>query len=278
MHSRWLSFLYTWLPGRILRFFLVRKWFNYLVGRYQNTRLSCRNIKPFIEQHTIAMDDFIVPPGGYSSFNDFFIRPLKPGARPIDNNQDHIIAVADSRILVIPQLHDRTHFAIKGTPCTLEGLCADRLLASLYDYGTCMIFRLAPQDYHRIHFPLQGIPLRSRIVHGIYESVNPYVYQTGIQPLIKNERQIVLFDTPLCDQIAIILVGALCVGKIITTYMPSILQEKGDELGYFAFGGSTVVVLFKQGTITIESDICHNSALGMETAVKMGQKIATVHH
>lgn len=277
-YNRWLTFLYTSWLGRFVRFFIVRRWFNYLIGIYQNSKLSCSNIEPFIASHSIKMDDFIVPSGGYRSFNDFFIRTLKPGARQIDHDARHIIAPADSRLLVIPRLSQRTHFSVKGSPCTLEDLFADRVMASLYEYGTCMIFRLSPDDYHHVHFPLQGVPLRARAVHGIYESVNLSVYQAGVQPLIKNERQIILFDTALCDQVAIVMVGALCVGKVVTTYAPSVLQEKGDRLGYFAFGGSTVVLVFKQGVVAVDPAICQNSVSGNETIVKMGQSVATVCH
>lgn len=277
-YGHWLVFLYNSFIGRFIRFFITRKWFNNCVERYQNARISCRAIQPFIERYEIKMDDFVIPAGGYTSFNQFFIRSLKSGARVLESDAHHIIAPADSRVFVIPRLQERTRFSIKGTQCTLEGLFADRLMASLYEHGTCMIFRLAPSDYHHIHFPLQGIPLRARPVHGIYESVHPCVYHAGVQPLIKNERQLVLFETALCDQVALMLVGALCVGKIVTTYAPSVLQEKGDELGYFAFGGSTVVMMFKHGTVTVESDLCQNSAMGMETVVKMGQKVATVCH
>ncbi|MFA6527371.1 MAG: phosphatidylserine decarboxylase [Candidatus Babeliales bacterium] len=277
-YHRWLTFLYGSHVGRVLRFFIARKWFNHLVGLYQDSKLSYRAIEPFIQRHNINMDDFVVPSGGYTSFNQFFIRSLKPGARVIDANQYSVIAPADSRVLVIPRLQERTSFSIKGTRCTLDGLFADRMMASLYNYGTCMIFRLSPADYHRVHFPLQGVPLRARPVHGIYESVNPTVFEAGVQPLIKNERQIILFDTALCDQVAIVLVGALCVGKVITTYAPSVLQEKGNELGYFAFGGSTVVVVFKQGVVTIDPVVSQNSALGIESVISMGQKVATVCH
>ena len=121
-YRRWLTFLYSSYAGRVLRFFIARKWFNHLVGLYQDSKLSCRAIEPFIQHHNITMDDFIVPAGGYTSFNQFFIRALKPGARVIDAEQHSVIAPADSRVLVFPRLHQRTSFTIKGTGCTLEGL------------------------------------------------------------------------------------------------------------------------------------------------------------
>lgn len=241
-----------------------------------NSSYSRRFIELFIQQHAIAMNDFVVPVGGYISFNEFFIRKLLPTARQIDGDTRHVVAPADSSVMVFSVLEQQTSFVIKQARCTLEQLFADHTLARGYEGGSVMIFRLVPHDYHRVHFPLQGVALRARAVHGNYESVHPRVYEAGVQPLLGNERQIVLFDTALCDQVAMVLVGALCVGTVVTTYNPSVLCEKGDELGYFAFGGSTVVMVCKAGTIEIDPLLRQNSAHGLETVVKMGQKIATV--
>ena len=139
-----------------------------------------------------------------------------------------------------------------------------------------MIFRLAPPDYHRFHFPFACIPGNPRIITGKLESVNPVVYASGIQPLVENERHVIELKSNVAGDVVMIPVGACFVGKIIETFKAGLPYNKGDEVGYFAFGGSTVVLLFKKNTITLRDDLVRYSALGYETAVKMGEGVAFV--
>jgi phosphatidylserine decarboxylase len=233
-----------------------------------------KDIAPFIQKHQIIMDDFLKPAGGYQSFNDFFIRKLRPGAREINQDSDIIVSPADAKIYVIPNISTDTLFFVKHKPFNLEKFLGNQKLAEQYKNGTLIIFRLAPYDYHRFHFPADGTPSAPHIIHGRFESVNPLVLKSGIQPLTENERHIVLFKTDTFDTIAMVAVGAMMVGKIVHTYKPNTHYKKGDEAGYFAFGGSTVVLLFKHGIISPLPLFLQHSLQGLETAVKMGQAIA----
>lgn len=264
-------FLYTSALGKIVRPCITHRFTNKLYGWFQKAHWSKYKIAPFIKRHAIDMEQFEQPPQGYQSFNEFFIRKLKPGQRTIDQDPRSFASPADSKLFVIPQLRPDAHFFVKGVVCNLELFLCDKQLADEYRNGTLLCFRLAPYDYHRFHFPTSGVPEYPITISGGYESVNPLVYKTGEFPLLTNERHIIKFHTESFDTIIMVAVGALMVGKIIETYTPLQQAAKGAEAGYFAFGGSTVVLLVKPNRIKLHNVFIENSAQGYETAVTMGQ-------
>lgn len=268
-----LSFLYTNNLGRCVRLLLNHRSINNIYAMYQDSCLSKHKIAPFVNKHHINLDDFEQPVGGYQSFNDFFIRKIKPGRRPIDQNPRTLVAPADSKLLVIPTITPTTTFFVKTLPFNLETFLHNHKLATDYTNGTMLIFRLAPYDYHRFHFPTDGIPDAPIVIKGRFDSVNPLVYKAGYQPLLSNERHIIPLHTKEFDTVLMIPVGAMLVGKIVETYTPQQPVNKGDEAGYFAFGGSTVVLLFKPGIIKPKEQFLQNSNNGFETVVKMGETI-----
>jgi phosphatidylserine decarboxylase len=252
------------------------KWPSVLAGLYANTRISSVHIQAFIKKYSINIDEIQDPLSSFKTFNDFFKRKLKPEARPLSQEPDAIISPADGGVLVIENLGLFKSFTVKGTPFNLEKLLKNKDLAKDFEGSTAFIVRLAPWDYHRMHFPLSGTPSQHTVIHGKYESVHPLVYASGIQPLQINERHLILLKSDTASTIALIPVGALFVGAIKETYTPHQYVTQGDEIGYFTFGGSTIVLLFKAGTITVAPEILRNSADGKETPVKMGQLIAKV--
>lgn len=268
-----LRFLYTHPVGKALKIFLTRRWLCRAAGSYHNSHRSTKDITPFIKQHHINMDDFVQPADGYQSFNDFFTRTLKPHARPIDQDPNIITSPADAKIYIVPNISTDTLFFVKHKPFNLAKFLGNAELAEQYKNGMLIIFRLAPYDYHRFHFPADGIPSSPQTIRGAFESVNPISLKSGVQPLTENERQIVLLKTDFFDTIAMVAVGAMMVGKIVHTFTPNIACKKGDEAGYFAFGGSTIVLLFKHNTIKPLPLLLQHSLQGFETAVKMGQAI-----
>lgn len=270
-----LNFFYKNRIGKCLRFFLRRKWCSQLMGWYQNSWLTKRNITPFIKKHAINMNDFDRNAHEYKSFNDFFCRKLKPGARLINQNKNVIISPADAKLLVFPQVTTPMKFFVKMLPFNLETFLQSYNKAQEYHEGTMMILRLAPYDYHRYHFPFSCYADKPIPITGTYESVNPIAYGANIQPLTHNIRTIITLRSDVFGDVLMIPVGALFVGSIIHTYTPETNQLKGDEAGYFSFGGSTIVLLFKKGTIEPLEPFVKNSQEGYETAVQMGQAIAS---
>jgi phosphatidylserine decarboxylase len=268
-----LTFLYTNRIGKILRSFVNKQWFAKLCGLYQDSFLSKNKIVPFIKKHNIDTDEFEKSVDEFSSFNDFFIRELKAEARLINDNPRVVVSPADSKLFVIENISQSVSFFIKHRKFNVYSFLKDSTLARYYEGGVMMIFRLAPYDYHRFHFPIDCVANKPIVINGIFESVNPIVYRSGHQPLIENERHIIMLQSQAYGDVAFVPVGAMCVGKIVETFISDKYYKKGDECGYFAFGGSTIVLLFKKGMIKPKEIFVKHSKEGYETQVRMGQAV-----
>ena len=155
----------------------------------------------------------------------------------------------------------------------LKKFLKDEKLANDFAGGTLIIFRLAPDDYHRFHFPLDCTPTTPIRIKGILESVNPVVYKSGMQVLTENERFLIQLTNTACGTVLMIPVGAMCVGKIKHTFIPNQSYKKGDEAGYFEFGGSTVVLLFQKNTLNPLPNFIQHSQEGYESVIKMGEAV-----
>jgi len=247
-----------------------------LSGRWAKSRVSKAAIRPFIKKYSINTEEMARPVKSFRTFNDFFIRKLKPGARPIATDPNTIISPADGSALVMQNIDSNTLFPTKTVDLSAAKVLGDKNLAKTFEGGTAFIIRLAPWDYHRVHFPLTGVPGMPYTITGRYESVSPEVYKAGIQPLEINERHIIKFQSDKASTVAMVLVGALFVGAIVETYAPNKKYERGEELGYFEYGGSTMVMFFQKDTIHVLPEIVADSKEGKETPVKMGQVIGHV--
>ncbi len=247
-----------------------------IVGRWANSTRSKWYIPYFINSYSINVDEVERPISSFNTFNEFFTRRLKPEVRPLPDDPNTIISPADGNILVMENINEHTLFPTKTIMFSTKKMLHDNKLAKKFEGGTAIVIRLAPWDYHRFHFPTDGIPSKPHIIAGRFESVSPTVYQTKIQPLEVNERHIIKYRSNTASTIAIVLVGALFVGAIKETYIPGKRYLHGDEMGYFEYGGSTMVLLFQKGTIRVVPGIIANSAAGKETPVKMGQIIGYV--
>lgn len=270
----WLHFLYNNTIGRFVRYIARTQLVSKLTSIYKDSFLSKYKISKFINRYNIDIDECVIPKGGYRSFNDFFIRKLKPGARRIEPSPDALVSPADSKLMVFPELTDNIRFFVKSQKFNLDRFLKDKILAQKYKHGTMLVFRLAPYDYHRYHFPCDCTPLKARNIMGYFDSVNPFVYKVGYQPLLENERHVTILKTNGFGDIAMVSVGAMLVGRIIETYFPEAKYAKGDEMGYFAFGGSTLVLLFQKGEIRINDRFIQHSKENIETVVKMGEAVA----
>ena len=247
-----------------------------LLGWYADSALSRRRIAPTIRQLGIDLSDFIVPPGGYRSFNEFFMRPLRPGARPFDPAPDAVVSPADSRLLVYEKLRHDTCFPVKGVPFTVGALLGraptGKDWAEKFQGGVLMIARLCPADYHRFHFPCAGGIVESWPIRGRYESVNPLPLAYGAEPFARNKREVTIIVSEELGTVACVEVGAFGVGRICQTYAGG-QAAKMDEKGCFEFGGSTVVLVFEPGRLIPSADLAANSRDGFETLVRAGETI-----
>jgi len=168
---------------------------------------------------------------------------------------------------------EATTIWIKGKNFNLKNLLKDDNLAKEYSGGSLVIARLAPQDYHRFHSPVGGVLGKFIPCSGTYYTVNPIAVRDTIDVYTENKRQRVTIKSPEFGDVVYVTVGATMVGSIMYTAKEGQTVKKGDELGYFAFGGSTVLLLFKAGAIKFDNDLEVNSLKPIETLVKIGSSL-----
>ena len=265
-YSGAVKFLYTSLLGRVALKLINNRFVSKIVGSYMNSKLSTRRINKTIKTNNIDMSLF--EKKEYTSFNDFFTRKKKN--LEFDKNKDHFIAPCDSKLLAI-KLNKDSSFDIKGSIYTLKNIIKEDLTAKYHD-GYALIFRLEVSDYHRYHFVDDGSLDEYKYIKGRLNTVQPIAYNKKI--FHTNSREYTILHTKNFGDIIEVDVGAMLVGKI-TNNNDITKFKKGDEKGYFEFGGSTIILFVQDKQLIIDNDILLNSTLGKETVVSCGEKIGT---
>ncbi|KAF8909349.1 phosphatidylserine decarboxylase-domain-containing protein [Gymnopilus junonius] len=247
---------------------------------------SVRSIPSFVETYKIQTEELLEPDlSKYNNFNEFFYRRLRPDARPIQNEHDEnvIISAADCRLTVYASVDLAKAFWVKGTHFNIPNLLnrpADIPEMASFQNASLAIFRLAPADYHRFHSPIDCEIGDFERVDGQFYTVNPQaVNETGFDVFTSNTRSILyLKHIPTGRLVAYVAIGALLVGSIMWTggNQKGTILKRGDELGYFAYGGSTIVVIFPQEVIELDEDLVSNSERPIETLVKVGYSIGKI--
>lgn len=269
-----LKWLYNSATGKLaLNVLFKRKIISLLGGWYMNKKHSAKRIPKFVNDHNINLQECEESnTTNFKTFNNFFYRKLKSDARKIE---DGIVSPADGKILVFPKIKDISSFFVKGTEFSLQSFFCNKLLVNKYEDGAMAIIRLAPADYHRFHFPASGIASESIKIKGHYFSVSPFALRGSLRILCENKREYCTLSSFDCGDVLIVDVGATMVGGITQTYRTNSEVKKGDEKGYFSFGGSTLVLLFEKDKIEFDSDLQVNTKNGFETTVLMGENIAS---
>lgn len=267
-----LNFLYGGSPLGKLSLFVMfrRKYFSSLFGMYIDSSRSKKGVVKFIDKFNIDMDDYQDEVASFNTFNEFFYRKIKPSARPIGQG---IVSPADGRVLAFPKISDSRRFFIKGSEFNLNTFIGNPLLAEKYADGSMFIVRLAPVDYHRFHFPVEGLATASTKIKGAYYSVSPMALRKNLEIFCQNKREYCTVKTEHKGEVLICDVGATLTAGIHQTYSANSKVKKGEEKGYFSFGGSTLVVLFEKGQMTFSEDLIKNTEDGLETWLKMGETI-----
>lgn len=267
-----LKFLYKTTFGKALTSsVLVKRRISKLYGKYMGSAKSTKKIREFIHHYNINTDEIKRPLNSFMSFNDFFIRELKDNARPIDQNPQHLISPADSKLFVF-DLAGKPQLPVKGYWYQIEELVKDAQIAADYKDGWCFIYRLAPNDYHRYAYLDNGTQEKVIKLNGVLHSVNPIALKATKNIMAKNYRELTLLHTENFGTVVHIEVGALFVGKIVNHAYGSHTYQRGEEKGWFEFGGSTVIQLFKKDAIIPDADILEQSNNGIEVIVKLGEK------
>ncbi|KAK4980506.1 hypothetical protein LTR42_000813 [Elasticomyces elasticus] len=255
------------------------------MGKQYDDPKSKDHIKPFIDSFELqeSLKEMKEPDfTKYRTFNAFFAREIRDDARPQASPQDPAVVTspADCRLTAFPTVDLATKYWIKGTGFTLPRLLASDSLAQKLDGGSLVIARLAPQDYHRWHAPVSGTVETITEVPGTYYTVNPQaITQEGtLDVFCENRRSVMIVRrSPTSSPVVIIAVGAMLVGSIKYNDGVKVGAEikRGQCLGAFYYGGSTVIVAYPKGEIKLDEDLVKNSTEQQcETYVKVGWRVA----
>jgi phosphatidylserine decarboxylase len=256
-----------------LNAFVKRPFFSKWYGRRMSTPESAARVAPFIAKYGLDPEDFAESPDSYRSFNEFFFRKLKPSARPVDADEANVVFPADGRHLGFQKASEIEGVFVKGQKFDLAALLGDADLAARYADGALVLSRLCPVDYHRFHFPVAGVPGKTRLIEGPLFSVNPIALRQKLAYLWTNKRTVTPLRTERFGTVVCMEIGATCVGTIQQTFTPGQPVEKGGEKGFFAFGGSSTLTLFESGTIRLDSDLLENSARQTELYARVGSRM-----
>lgn len=275
--DKYLRWTYRTLAGRLALAAIVKRiWFSRWYGWRMDRPGSREKIAPFIEKYDLNADEFMRRPDEFASFNEFFYRTLKPEARPIDADPSSVVFPADGRHLCIPDLSRNDGLMVKGEMFDLESLLGDADLAKGIANGSLLLSRLCPVDYHRFHFPAAGTPGPSQLINGPLYSVNPIALCQNINILATNKRALTILETESLGRVLLLEIGATCVGGICQTYAENSNVAKGDEKGYFRFGGSSTITIFEPGRVLFDDDLLESSEQQRELYARVGDHMGKI--
>jgi len=272
--DRLLKLMYNSTAGRAGLKLLVRPLVSKAGGVFLGSSLSRRMIEPFIRRNRIDMSEYM--PESYRSYNDFFTRKIRPGMRPAAEGEDAVITPCDGKLSVM-RVQPDSRFMIKGREYTTEQLLKSRFLADKFAGGFLFVIRLTVDNYHRYCYPVSGIKSAQKVIPGVYHTVNPAACEL-VSVYAENHREFCLIRSESAGTMLQMEVGALMVGRITNYVKESCDVLKGQEKGKFEFGGSTVILMFRPGSIRVDDDLIKNTEQGCETIVKMGEQIARGLH
>lgn len=265
--------------SRAVDSYMVRQIFQSLTlkqGRKFDDPASVKHIPDFIKYHKLNVNEILEPIASFRTFNEFFYRKLKPIARPLAFPDPKVcVSPADCRLNCYAHITEATELWIKGANFTLASLLKDEMLAAYYQGGSLAICRLAPQDYHRFHSPVDGDMTVYYHIPGTYFTVNPMAVRQRIDVYTENARTVCLINSAHFGKVAFVAIGAMMVGSIVITADGGSHLSRMDEVGYFAFGGSTIVLLFPPGAVAFDEDLVANSLEQLETLVQVGSSMGT---
>lgn len=277
--EKWIKLAYQTTIGQLsVSLMLKRKFFSTICGWFASRPNSRKKILPFINKYGIKSDSFEKRPDEFLSFNEFFSRKLKPSARPISPRNNSISSPCDGRHLAFSNSNNLSTFFIKGEQLSADDLILDRSTAKKFHGGSVLISRLCLTDYHRFHFPFAGIPEKTFLINGNYLSVHPLALAGSLSTFLQNKRMSTIVHTEHCGDILMVEIGATGCGTICQTFTPDKQVLKGEEKGYFQFGGSTIITFFEPKKISFSEDLLMNTSRGLETYVLMGDEIATINN
>ncbi|MEZ4221897.1 MAG: archaetidylserine decarboxylase [Polyangiaceae bacterium] len=213
--------------------------------------------RAYSRAYDVNMEEVAARGGPYASFDEFFTRPLKPGARPV--SEDAVVSPADGRLESTGPVEPSGRIFVKGRPYEVGELLGSPTEAAPFAGGSFAVVYLSPRDYHRVHCPVDGDVGLVRGIPGDLFPVNSIGERHVPRLFVRNNRVVIYIDTPGLGRVALIMVGAIVVGRISVTLVPGpavpagdhalsprASVARGDELGMFHLG-STAVMLLEPG-------------------------------
>jgi phosphatidylserine decarboxylase len=245
---------------------------DWVIAALQRTRWSARKIQPFVEKHAIDMTEF--EDVEYTSFNDFFIRKFRPGVRSFPARDSQMGAFAEARYFGWERIAPDQRFPIKGHSLCADDIIGSAALARSFARGPVLLARLAPVDYHRIHYPDDGKTTHSDRIGGKLWTINWRALRNKPDILFSNERHVQILDTRNFGRLGFVEIGAMTVGRIAQTHKLDQPFRRGAEKGYFSFGGSAIIVFGEPGAWLPAADILENTPDAIETFLRLGEPAA----
>ncbi|KAK6500938.1 hypothetical protein TWF506_003696 [Arthrobotrys conoides] len=248
-------------------------------GKTERVPRSKTKIRPFIDFYHINMKEFTPSDiNEYPTFEDFFVRKHAHGSRPIyeENDDSYAVVPADCRVVVYPSVHLAQKLWIKGQYFSIANLLGDPSIAESFADGPVASFRLSPQDYHRYHAPVTGTVKWYKQFSGEYYNVDPWNLRSHIDVLTSNARCAVCFETEKYGDVIFVAIGASDVGTVNfneDVRIPGRKIRKGQEIGRFEFGGSSILVVFQKGRIVFDEDLLNLSNERIMVDVEVGMSL-----
>ncbi|HTP29333.1 MAG TPA: archaetidylserine decarboxylase, partial [Anaeromyxobacteraceae bacterium] len=242
-------------------------------------------LRAFVRAFGVDEREAEFPLEAYSTLEAFFTRRLRPGARPIVAGESTVVSPVDGRVAAVGEAVAGRLLQAKGCDYSLERLLDSPLDGQPFAGGAYVTLYLSPRDYHRIHAPLGGEIEGYRYIPGDLFPVNAIGCRWVPELFCTNERLVTYLKTS-AGRVAVVKVGALCVGRIRASYDPDLVTNagrspsrrwyekpisirKGEDLGVFELG-STVILLFEKNRVALDG------ALVEGASVRMGQAIAHI--
>ncbi len=262
-----LKFLYGTALGRLILRALVSPRLSRAIGAFLDARASRIFIPAFLKKGHIDLRDYL--PERYDSFNACFTRRIRPELRPVDAAGDHLISPCDGRLSAYRI--DGRAIPIKNSRYSLSALLGGDPRSAEFADGICLVFRLCVDDYHRYHYFDGGRKGENHFVPGVLHTVRPIALE-NTDVFVQNAREYTFMETDHFGACAQIEVGAMLVGRICNLHGAHAFA-RGDEKGYFEYGGSTIVLLLKRGAADIPEELYIDTQKGIERRVLCGSRI-----
>lgn len=270
-----MRFLYGGKMGEAALWLLIsRGIFSKACGLWADSKISRKAVERFIRENEIETSEMLKEPGEYNTFNEFFTRALKSGARKIElSGEKNVVSFpSDGRHLLVRGIGENDSFYAKGQRFNLGKFLGDAALAERYVGGDMLISRLSPMDYHRFHYPVSGEICARRVVAGKLYSVSPIALVKRLSIIWENKRVVNLLETEEMGVCAFVEIGATNVGTIVNFDKVSARVDRGAEAGMFRFGGSCVVSIFERGAnIKWRKELEEKSLENIESYARVGE-------